>query len=122
MARHNSDPLICRRVISSTRASHYLSASSHHRSASIAMLDKSKSFASAMSLVWLMSESSPSRRATFLTSSLASPRAEASEVALSWAPSHPGWPGPLLLDRNCCSLSRHMASWAEATIARSTTA
>jgi hypothetical protein len=37
MARHNSDPLFCRRVSSSTIAVHCPSASSHHRSASTTM-------------------------------------------------------------------------------------
>jgi hypothetical protein len=46
MVKHNSDPLIYRRVSSSTRASHYPLASPHHRSASVALSVKLMSFAS----------------------------------------------------------------------------
>jgi hypothetical protein len=64
MVRHNLNHQVCRRVSSSTRSSHYLSASSRHRLALIALSDTPWKFASAMSRVWCASMNSPSRRAT----------------------------------------------------------
>jgi hypothetical protein len=49
MARHNLDPLVCRRVSSWTKSWHCFSASSHCRSMSAALSEKPWWFASAMS-------------------------------------------------------------------------
>jgi hypothetical protein len=85
MIKHNSDPLIHKRVRSSAKPSHYPLASSHCWLVSAALSTKPGSFASDVSQAWCTTASSPSRRETFQVASSASPQAEASKTALSLA-------------------------------------
>jgi hypothetical protein len=78
--------LIYKRVTSSARTTHYLSASSHHRSALATLSAKPRSFSLAMSQAWRASTSSSLRRVTSQTTSSTSPLAEASVSTLSQAP------------------------------------
>jgi hypothetical protein len=65
MAKHSTDPLICRMVSSSSRVVHCLSASSHHRSALATASAKPGSSVLATSWAYRVTARSPSRRVTF---------------------------------------------------------
>jgi hypothetical protein len=83
MARHNSEPRVCRRVSSSTYFQHSLLDSSSCYSTLVAALDKPQEFSSTTSRAWCASASLPSRNATLRARSSASPQAEASAEAPS---------------------------------------
>jgi hypothetical protein len=76
ITKHSSDRLICRMVSSSARATQYLSTSSCRQSASA----KPRSSNSAISRAWQTIACLSSRRVTFQTTSLTTPRAEANTL------------------------------------------